>query len=320
MSSSDATTSVPAASLTDAGFVAPAETDILAGVLADITAALGGNVNQALTTPQGQLAQSETAIIGDCNDRILSVFNGIDPRTASGRMQDAIGFIYFLTRNTGEGRADFEYRRQNSVGANSQGMNASVLGSLLSVPGVTDAYVVDNQTSQDTAIGGVAVSAHSIYCCVAGAATSASIGLAIFQKKSPGCGYTGSVSVTVQDPAAVYNGNGPFYSVKYDEATDTPIYFVVQIVNSSSVPSNAASLVQSAIVSAFTSGEETVRPRIGGTILAGRYYCVVGALGDWAAVEEITIGTTAEAGEMKVGLNINQAPSISAANITVELV
>jgi len=306
--------------LTDAGFAAPAETDILAGVLADITAALGGNVNQDLTTPQGQLAESETAIIGDCNDQILSVFNGVDPRTASGRMQDAIGFIYFLRRNVGEGRADFEYRRQNSVGANSQGMNTSVLGSLLSVSGVTDAYVVDNPTAQDTVIGGVNISAHSIYCCVAGTATSDAIGLAIFQKKSPGCGYTGSVSVTVRDPAAVYKGNGPSYAVKYDQAVDTPIYFLVQIVNSPSVPANAVSLVQSAIVSAFTSGEEAVRPRIGGTILAGRYYCVVGALGDWAAVEEITIGMAAAAGEMKVGLNINQAPSISAGNISVELV
>lgn len=99
MSDSSATTSVPAASLSDAGFVAPAEQDILAGVQADINAALGGNANPALNTPQGQIATSETAIIGDCNDQLLALLNGVDPATASGRMQDAIGNISFLTRS-----------------------------------------------------------------------------------------------------------------------------------------------------------------------------------------------------------------------------
>ncbi|MFT8490145.1 MAG: hypothetical protein ABF672_06320 [Gluconobacter oxydans] len=320
MSSSDATTSVPAPSLTDAGYVAPAETDILAGVQADIGAALGGNVNPALNTPQGQLATSETAIIGDCNDQLLAVFNGIDPRNASGRMQDAIGYIYFMERLTGEDRAAFESRRQNSVGANSTGMNASVLGNLLLVSGVTDAYVVDNPTNAETVVGGVTLPANSLYCCIAGSATAAAIGYAIFQKKSPGCSYAGSTSVTVQDPASVYGGNGPTYTVKYDVAIDTSIYFSVQITNSSAVPSDAVSQVQSALIAAFTSGEANVTPRIGSTILAGRYYCAVGDLGSWAAVEDITIGTTAAAGELKVALNINQSPSLAAANISVTLV
>ena len=65
MLSSDATTNVPAPSLTDAGFVAPSEQDILSGVLADMNAALGGGANTALSTPQGQIALSETAILAD---------------------------------------------------------------------------------------------------------------------------------------------------------------------------------------------------------------------------------------------------------------
>lgn len=92
------TTSVPAPSLTDAGFVSPAETDILSGALADINAAFGNNLNTALSTPQGQLAMTLTAILGDAYDQMLAVFNGVDPARASGRMQDAIGDIYFLER------------------------------------------------------------------------------------------------------------------------------------------------------------------------------------------------------------------------------
>jgi len=80
------------------GFVAPSEADILTGAIADNNAAFGGNLNPSLTTPQGQLAQSLTAIIGNCNDQYLALANGVDPAYATGRMQDAIGRIYFMTR------------------------------------------------------------------------------------------------------------------------------------------------------------------------------------------------------------------------------
>lgn len=91
-------TSVPPLSITDAGVSIPAETDVLAGVQADINAAFGGGVNPSLSTPQGQLAQSLTAIIGDANGRLAEIVNGIDPDNASGRFQDAIARLYFLDR------------------------------------------------------------------------------------------------------------------------------------------------------------------------------------------------------------------------------
>ncbi|KVS50708.1 hypothetical protein WK39_28010 [Burkholderia cepacia] len=91
-------TNVPPVLFTDAGVVVPLESAILAGVQADINAAFGGDVNPQLTAPQGQLAQSLTAIIGDKNSDVLEVANQVDPDLASGRWQDAIGRIYFLNR------------------------------------------------------------------------------------------------------------------------------------------------------------------------------------------------------------------------------
>jgi uncharacterized phage protein gp47/JayE len=98
-------TNVPAVSFTATGFVAPTESAILAGRMSDINSAFGGVLVQtnadgslALTTPQGQLATSDTAIIGDANAQFLELANGVDPAFASGRMQDAIGRLYFLTR------------------------------------------------------------------------------------------------------------------------------------------------------------------------------------------------------------------------------
>ena len=93
------TTSVPSISFTDQGFVAPNQTAILAGTQADINAAFGGTLNQSLKTPQGQLAMSEAAIIGDSDGQQVKLFTGMDPAYASGRQQDGIARIYFLTRN-----------------------------------------------------------------------------------------------------------------------------------------------------------------------------------------------------------------------------
>jgi hypothetical protein len=95
-------TSVPKPVFGPLGFVAPDESVILAGVLADFQAAFEGNLNPALETPHGQLITSLTAIIGFCNDLFLSYTNGVDPKYADGRMQDAIARIYFLTRNPPE--------------------------------------------------------------------------------------------------------------------------------------------------------------------------------------------------------------------------
>lgn len=90
--------SVPQIQFTPAGVVLPSETDILAGVQADINTAFGGGLNSALETPQGQLATSQTAVIGDKNNEFLYMVNQIDPQYSEGRFQDAIARIYYLTR------------------------------------------------------------------------------------------------------------------------------------------------------------------------------------------------------------------------------
>ena len=93
------TTSVPPIVWTAEGVVLPTDAAILAGRQADINTAFGGGVNPALSTPQGQIASSDSAIISDKNSAIAYVANQVDPLYAEGRFQDAIGRIYFMTRN-----------------------------------------------------------------------------------------------------------------------------------------------------------------------------------------------------------------------------
>jgi hypothetical protein len=94
-----ATTNIPPITWTPEGVVLPTDADILAGAQADFDAAFGGGLNPALNTPQGQLASSESAIVSDKNSSIAYIANQVDPLYAEGRFQDAIGRLYFMTRN-----------------------------------------------------------------------------------------------------------------------------------------------------------------------------------------------------------------------------
>ena len=92
-------TSVPPIQWTPEGVILPTDAAILAGVQSDIDTAFGGGVNPGLSTPQGQIASSDAAIIADKNSAIAYIQNQVDPQYAEGRFQDAIGRIYFMTRN-----------------------------------------------------------------------------------------------------------------------------------------------------------------------------------------------------------------------------
>jgi hypothetical protein len=92
------TTNVPQPVFTPTGLVLPVEAAILAGVQQDYNAAFGGNLNPGLNTPQGQLCSSTAAIIANAYTVFATFVNQVDPDTATGFMQDAIGRIYFLNR------------------------------------------------------------------------------------------------------------------------------------------------------------------------------------------------------------------------------
>jgi len=470
------TTAVPSPVLGATGYVIPTPAAVLAGVQSDWNTAFGGNLNPSLTTPQGQLATSETAIIDDAYAQFLAIVQGCDPAYSSGRMQDGIARIYFLTRNpaqptvatarcTGkqgtviplgsqakdqagniyvctqagtipvggyidltfacsingatacpigylnsiylaipgwdsitnlaagvlgnlaESRADFENRRYASVAANGQGSMGAVLGAVLSVPNVLDAYVSMNllgvtsgavvtasistttlivtavasgtlavgqmvtgtgvaqgtiitafdtgsggtgnyiisisQTigseSMTTAIGGVPLAAHSLYCAVYGGASQA-IGDAIFSKISLGCFLNGATAVTVTD-----TGNGlyavpyPTYIVNYTTATPTAIKFAIQMTNNAQVPADAVTQVRNAVIAAFTGADGGTRARIGGTVYHSRYYAGIFALGAWAQVIDINVGVISGT-QPTVVMQIDQVPTITASDITVTFV
>jgi len=95
----DYPSNVPIASVDENGASVPLPQDILGGVLEDFREAFGQHLNiQNLQTPQGFLAQELTRSIVDCFAIFADVINGVDPAYSYGKMQDAIGRIYFITR------------------------------------------------------------------------------------------------------------------------------------------------------------------------------------------------------------------------------
>ena len=91
-------TAIPSPTLGPTGYLTPAASDVLTGALADVNAAFGGNLNMALSTPQGQIASTIAAIVEDKNTQFLQLVNAVDPLYSSGKYQDALGWIYFMTR------------------------------------------------------------------------------------------------------------------------------------------------------------------------------------------------------------------------------
>ena len=92
------TDAIPQPTFGATGFIVPAESDILLAVKAAWNNAFGGALNMADETPQGQLAVSQTAAIGNANDAFAFLAQQMDPAYNVGRYQDGIARIYFIER------------------------------------------------------------------------------------------------------------------------------------------------------------------------------------------------------------------------------
>ena len=375
-------TNVPQPTFGPKGFLIPSESAILAGVQADFAAAFAASgyvLNPALNTPQGQLAVTEAATIGNTDAIFQYYTTQVDPAYATGRMQDAIARIYFLERipaqatvvqalcsgaagvvvptgalaiatdsniytctaggtissggsvtlpfacnafgpipcgegslnqiyqsipgwdsitnptdgvigNAVESRSAFETRRQASVALNSMGFLASIVGAVLAVPGVLDAYATENDTASPVTVGDFTLAPNSLYVAAAGG-SAADIAQAIWSKKAPGCAYNGNTTVRVYDTAAGYVIPYPSYNVSFEIPSSLPILFAVNIANGPQVPFNAVTLVQNAIINAFAGGDGGSRARIAGTLYSSRFIAPVASLGSWVQIISILVGS-----------------------------
>ncbi len=404
------TTAVPAVTITATGLAIPDELDILNGRLSDLDTAMGGGMSTSLTTPQGQIAMSDTAIIAAKNDELAELTNLINPDYSSGRYQDGIARIYFIDRiaatgtivtatctglvgtvipansvavddsgyiyyslaaatipatgsidvvfqnqttgpiacpigslnsiykavtgwssvynatagvvgNDVEGRANFEYRRKQSVAKNAVNTLGAIYAAVLAVDGVTDAYVTDNKTGSavNKGITNYSVLAHSIYVAAYGGLV-ADIGNAIYRSAPPGVDMNGTTTVVIQDTEN-YVFPYPEYTIKFVTPTAVSVHFKVQLQENDLLPSDITSQVQQAIINSFNGEDGGTRARIGSRIFAGRYYSGIQNIDqDNVNILDVTISKDGATYSSSVEFGIDQIPTIDATNISVELV
>lgn len=83
---------------TEKGIVAPTTQEVYDGLWGLMRSIFGEELTVKDSTPQGQLVTTLTAIITDKNNQIIQLANQFDPRYANGVFQDALAYIYFLSR------------------------------------------------------------------------------------------------------------------------------------------------------------------------------------------------------------------------------
>ncbi|KWI89553.1 hypothetical protein WM11_21550 [Burkholderia ubonensis] len=276
--------------------------------------------NVYLCTQAGTIPASGTITLG-----FACKTTGPVPVPAAGQVSiyqaipgwDTVTVVSGVQGSDVESRADFEYRRRQSVALNAAGSVPAVRANVLNIAGVLDACVLDNPLGTSVVNGTYTLAPNSLYVGIYGGAAQ-DIGNAIWTKKSPGCNYNGNTTVTVQD-TSVGSQPYPSYQVKFQVLTAVPILFAVQLANNPNLPANIVQLVQNAIIAAFTGADGGSRARSNSTIFAGRYYPGVMAIDPSVELLSIQLGTTT-ANQNSVVMGIDKTPTITAANIAVSLV
>jgi uncharacterized phage protein gp47/JayE len=219
-----------------------------------------------------------------------------------------------------ETQAAFAYRRAQSVALNAQGSLQAVYAAVFDVDNVDDVFVFENFTNAPIMVGSTdfVMSPHSLLVSVVGG-TDTDVANAIFTKKSPGCDMNGNTPVTVTDTSG-YDPPFPEYPITFERPDPLPILFEVNITDSDSLPSNITDLVKAAIIDTFNGTTVgSTRVRIGSLLLASKFYRGILDIGPEVSLLSVFVGTMT-ADQTSILIGVDQAPTVQASDIVVNLV
>ena len=202
-------TNVPVPSFTPAGLAIPANQDVLAGVQADWVAAfalIGKALNTELTTAQGQLQTAQSFMLSDAYAVMAQLIANVDPLTSQGVFQDALGRIYFLTRQS----ATFA-----TVAATVYGTVGQVLPAGAQARSNTDGTLWTTQN--DVTFGSAGTAAVTFQATVAGAAPTAAAGALRIYQQLPG--WESVVNSVASSPGVDVEGRQSFEQRRADSVS-----------------------------------------------------------------------------------------------------
>lgn len=284
-------TAVPDVTITENGLLVPDVSDILAGRLTDMTTALGGGASQSLSSPQGQLAQSDTEIIAQTDDKLLCLFNQINPDYSTGRFQDGIGRIYFMDRISAQGTV---------VTATCVGRVGTIIPAGSSAID-TAGYIY--QSKSDATIP-----------------STGSVDVQFTNTTNGGANMNGDTTFTIYDNIN-YSAPYPEYVMQWQTATPTMVYFKVSLDASLNPPSDITAQVQNMIIEVFNGEYDGIaKARIGASINSGKYYApVISISPDTVGILSLEVSLDGTTFSPSVTMGIDQVPTIQASDITVTL-
>ena len=106
----------------------------------------------------------------------------------------------------------------------------------------------------------------------------------------------------------------------FERPAPLAVYFAVSIANGPLVPADAVTQVQAAIINAFAGADGGPRARIGSTIYASRFIGPVAALGPWAQIISLLVGSNNTAGTASfTGVIAGTALTVSSVTGTIAI-
>lgn len=237
-----------------------------------------------------------TPAVGDLTD-IITTYAGWDSVSNN------------VPANTGrEAESDTALRQRwnASLYTRSVGMTDSIASALMTLNGVTSAYVYENDSDTTDADGRPP---HSIEAVVNGGETD-EIGLAIWQKKAAGIDTYGSQSVSIND------SQGFLHTINFNRPFIVPIYLNITVTEypEEALPPNAQAMITEAVLNygnTLTVGNDVIIQRFMGAI----YQNVTGI--GYITVTASTDGSTYSSNN--ISINVRHVATFDATRIQVTI-
>ena len=94
--------SAPIITVSDTGITPATASSAYSWLMNQVSIAFNKKMNTDESTPQGQIMTAVTNTVTAAQDALLSIANGFDPQTATGRMLDGLGHLYDIERQAAQ--------------------------------------------------------------------------------------------------------------------------------------------------------------------------------------------------------------------------
>ena len=259
--------------------------------------------------PDYQLLSVFAKALDDTSALVLQAYNSRNPAYAAGQALDLLLPQYGITRQTGETDAEVRKRMNAATAARGAFSMDSLEAAIREVPGVTQVLIRVNE--EDTEMDGIP--GHTIAACVNNGDLDR-IAEAIWRKKPPGIGTSGTKSRTVTDE------RGNMHTVRFSRPVPVGIGFRVMLRNYDGFDETAVTAMIKETLYNYTNALEIGAP-INVPQLYGRIYQAVGSYASTFAITDLACTGAHGAEREKLVPEWNTkltVPSLNDVAVTVE--